>query len=111
MCIVCRKFNYYTLSLANCATVSKGEIGFCNCNACSEDEGDCDSHNDCQAGLTCGSNNCPALLGFAFEVDCCYQPTLGDQHFCSSGTPCGENEGDCDDHDECQGGLDRKSVV
>ena len=68
-------------------------------------EGNCDAHDECQDGLFCGSNNCPASLGFDSEVDCCYQPTLGDEHFCASGIPCGENEGDCDAHDECQYGL------
>ena len=29
-------------------------------------------HIECQDGLACGSNNCPASLGFDFEVDCCY---------------------------------------
>ena len=52
-----------------------GEIGFCICNTCSENEGDCDFHNECQDGLFCGSNNCPAYLGFDSEFDCCYQPT------------------------------------
>ena len=105
MCIVCRKFNYYTVSLANFVTVSKGEIGFCHCNTCSEDEGNCDVHDECQDGLACGSNNCPASLDFDSEVDCCYQPSLGDENFCAFGIPCGENEGDCDAHDECQNGL------
>jgi hypothetical protein len=59
----------------------------------------------CQDGTVCGLNNCPVLLGFDSEVDCCYQPTLGDEHFCASGLPCGQNEGDCDAHDECQDGL------
>ena len=94
-----------TLSLVNCATASNGEIGFCNCNTCSETEGDCDSHDDCQDGLFCGSKNCLASLGFDTEVDCCYQSTLGDENFCSSGIPCGENEGNCDSHAECQVGL------
>ena len=93
------------LSLVNLVTVSNGEIGFCNCNTCSENEGDCDSHDECQDGLFCGSNNCPASLGFDSEVDCCYQPTVGDEDFCASATPCGEDEGDCDSHDECQDGL------
>ena len=35
------------LSLVNCATASNGEIGFCNCNTCSENEGDCDAHDEC----------------------------------------------------------------
>ena len=64
-------FNWNTLSLADCATISNGEIGFCYCNTCSENEGDCDSHYECQDGLFCGSNNCPASLGFDSEIDCC----------------------------------------
>ena len=96
------KLNYNTLYLVNCATASNGDIGFCNCNSCSENEGDCDSHDECQTGLVCGSNNCNASLDFDSEVDCCYQPTVGDEHFCASGIPCGENEGDCDSHNECQ---------
>ena len=63
------------LSLVNCATASNGEIGFCYCNTCSENEGDCDTHDECQDGLACGSNNCPASLVFDSEIDCCYQPT------------------------------------
>ena len=91
-----------TLSLVNCATLSNGDDEFCNCNTCSENIGDCDSHYHCQDGLACGSNNCPASLGFASEVDCCYQPTVGDENFCATGITCGENEGDCDSHNECQ---------
>ena len=80
-------------------------MGFCHCHSCSENEGDCDSNEECQNGLACGSNNCTATLGCDSEVDCCYQPTLGDEDFCASEMPCGENEGDCDSHDECQSGL------
>ena len=61
-----------TLSLVNCATASNGDDEFCYCNTCSENEGNCDSHNECQDGLICGSNNCPASLGFDSEVDCCF---------------------------------------
>ena len=89
------------LSLVNCNTASNGEIGFCNCNTCFENEGDCDSHDECQDGIFCGSNNCPASLGFDSEFDCCYQPTIGDEHFCASGMPCGEDEGDCDQGEWC----------
>ena len=88
--------------IVNCANVSLGDDEYCFCNTCSENEGDCDSHNECQASLACGSNNCPASLGFEFEIDCCYQPILGDEDFCSSGILCGEDEGDCDSHYECQ---------
>ena len=66
-----QKFNYHNLSLVNCATVINGEIGFCGCYTCSEYEGDCDAHAECQDGLICGSKNCPALLGFDSEIDCC----------------------------------------
>ena len=38
---------------------------------CYENEGDCDAHDECQDGLLCGSNNCPASLGYGSEVDCC----------------------------------------
>ena len=50
---------------------SNGEIGFCKCNPCSENEGDCDSDDECQDGHICGYNNCPISLGFGTEVDCC----------------------------------------
>ena len=55
----------------NCVTVRNGEIGFCNCNTCSENEGHCDSNSECQSNHFCGSNNCPASLGFDSEIDCC----------------------------------------
>ena len=104
-CILKVIFNCNTLSLVNCATASNGEIGFCYCNTCSENEGDCDAHDECQDGLACGSNNCPALLGFGSEVDCCYQPTLGDEDFCTIDEPCEVDEGDCDSNDECKNHL------
>ena len=81
-----------------------GDIGYCACYSCSENEGDCDTHDECQNGLFCGSSNCPISFGNP-EADCCYKPTLGSEHFCAAGIPCGENEGDCDSHDECQNGL------
>ena len=67
-----------------------------------ENEGDCDNHDECQDNLFCGEGNCKAHLNFDSHIDCCYQPTLGDEHFCTSGSPCGENEGDCDSDSECQ---------
>ena len=63
--------NCNTLPLVNCATASNGYDEFCYCNACSENEGDCDFHDECEDGFACGSNNCPASLGFGSEVDCC----------------------------------------
>ena len=94
-----------TFSLVNCTTTCNGEIGFCNCNACAENEGDCDIHDECQEGLVCGSKNCPASLGFASIVDCCYKPTLGDEYFCTTDNPCDVDEGNCDSHNECQTNL------
>ena len=50
-----------------------GNEDFCTTvTPCGEDEGDCDSYDECQDGLACGSNNCPASLGFDSEVDCCH---------------------------------------
>ena len=57
--------------LVNCATASNGYDEFCYCNTCSENEGDCDFHDECQDSLFCGSNTCPTSLGFELEVDCC----------------------------------------
>ena len=34
-------------------------------------EGNCDAHDECLEDLFCGSNNCPASLGFDSEIDCC----------------------------------------
>ena len=82
------------------------EDDFCSSeNPCGTDNGDCDTHDECQVGLYCGSNNCPSSLGFHSEFDCCYVPAVGDEHFCTTSNPCAENEGDCDTHDECQTGL------
>ena len=69
------KFKYNTHSLVNCGTASNGDDQFCYCTTCSENEGDCDYPDECDNGLFCGSNNCPASLGFDSEVDCCYRPT------------------------------------
>ena len=93
------------LSLVNCNTSSIGDIGFCYCKTCSENEGDCDSHVECQTGLACGLNNCPNSLGHDSEVDCCYQSTVGDEHFCTTDNSCGLDEGDCDSNNECQTNL------
>ena len=45
---------------------------YCTPNkTCGLNEGDCDSHDDCQGGLFCGSDNCPTSLGFDPDTDCC----------------------------------------
>ena len=38
---------------------------------CTDNEGDCDYNSECQSNHFCGSNNCPAALGFESEFDCC----------------------------------------
>jgi len=40
-------------------------------NQCGENEGDCDKDEDCEAGLKCGSDNCPGRKLFCFS-DSCY---------------------------------------
>ena len=82
-----------------------GDFGFCSCNNCAEWEGDCNSHSECQYDLVCGLNNCPASLGFNSDVDCCYNATLGDEDFCTTEAPCGDDKGDCDSNNECQSSL------
>ena len=82
------------------------EDDFCTTEyQCGTDQGDCDTHDECQDGLFCGSNNCPDSLGFHSEFDCCYVPTIGDEHFCTTENPCAVDEGDCDSNDECQTNL------
>ena len=82
------------------------ENDFCTSDdPCGTDDGDCDIHDECKDGLVCGSNNCPDSLGFDSEFDCCFAPNVGDENFCASGIPCGENEGDCDSNYECQANL------
>ena len=49
-----------------------GDEDFCNVEyPCLVDEGDCDSNEECQSELFCGSNNCPNLLGVSSRIDCC----------------------------------------
>ena len=86
----------------HCGNVTNGNIGFCACKSCSENKGDCDSDNDCEQGLACGSNNCPDYLGFNSEVDCCYTLAVGHEDFCTTNKPCEADEGDCDSHEECK---------
>ena len=43
-------------------------------NLCGIGDGDCDSDDQCQGDLICGSNNCDTSLGFGSEWDCCYDP-------------------------------------
>ena len=82
------------------------EDDFCTTEKpCAKNEGDCDTHDECQDGLACGSNNCLDSLGFHSEFDCCYYPSIGDEHFCTTDHPCAVDEGDCDSNNECQTNL------
>ena len=82
-----------------------GDIAYCHCHNCKENDGDCDSDDDCVNNLVCGTNNCPEDLGFESNIDCCYTPLLGDEKFCSVEFPCKKDEGDCDFHAECGGSF------
>ena len=42
-------------------------------NPCGHYEGNCNFDNDCEPRLKCGMNNCPAFLGYAPSVDCCFK--------------------------------------
>ena len=85
--------------------MSLGDIAYCQCHPCWENDGDCDSDDECMDNYICGTNNCPEILGFESNVDCCYTSLLGDENFCQVEFPCGEQEGDCDTNDECQESL------
>jgi len=97
--------------------------GACQAGACGIDQGDCNGNDGCdQTGpaLACGTNNCPADQGRPL-ADCCYDPATVDPatactgggpltwSCCRSeadgGVPCGENQGDCDEDDDCAGDL------
>ena len=45
-------------------------------NKCRENEGDCDSDEDCLQGLKCGVDNCKQKSGLEWDStdDCCYKP-------------------------------------
>ena len=80
-----------------------GTWGTCSTsNLCGEDEGDCDHDGQCREGHMCGIDNCRSSLGFESFYDCCYSV---EEDFCTIDSPCGENMGDCDSNDVCQGNL------
>ena len=82
------------------------ENDFCTSeNLCGTNQGDCDTHDECQDGHKCGSNNCPDSIGFHSDFDCCYAPPVGDEDFCTTDNPCAVDEGDCDSSNECQTNL------
>ena len=102
-------FGSWTDCCYNQTLLNMGDAHFCTVdNPCEENEGDCGNDNDCQTGLTCGTDNCPASLGFDSSIDCCNNHSSlknGDLGFCSTSYPCAENEGDCENDNHCQDGL------
>ena len=89
-----------------CYSPMNGDISFCSSGIpCKTDEGDCDTHDECENNLRCGEKNCNATLGFNTQTDCCYDAAMGDPEYCTMENPCGVDEGDCDSDDECQTGL------
>ena len=88
-----------------CFGISEGDEHFCTTlNTCGLDQGDCDANDECMIGLVCGIDNCNYNTSNT-GLDCCYNATIGDNHFCASGIPCGMYEGDCDSDDECENDL------
>ena len=56
-------------------TYCNGGNGCCTpTNPCPENQGDCDSDNDCRGNLKCGEDNCPKNTGHSKYDDCCYNP-------------------------------------
>ena len=91
-----------------CYNATIGDYQFCSSGIqCGINEGDCDSDDECQNDLVCGTDNCNynASLGFSSDLDCCYNPVMGDPDFCTVSNPCGLDEGGCSSNDECQTDL------
>ena len=101
--------------------VDKGKC--CNSKEpCEEGEGNCENNSECKEGLVCGINNCKQFsLSFHEKDDCCEKPLTSSTTFlpkarcqgrnvdkgkcCSTGNPCEEGEGDCENDSECSGSL------
>ena len=80
-------------------------VSYCSPTAkCHGNEGDCDKHEDCQAGLVCSQqlDNCGKTWGSDKFYDCCMKPSWS---YCTPTSPCHENEGDCDKDEDCVGDL------
>jgi hypothetical protein len=90
-----------------------GDYDFCSTSSpCSEGEGDCDSDAECVSGTEC-VHDVGAGYGHASNVDMCEASgsVPGDWDFCSSASPCGSGEGDCDSDAQCSGSLQCVSNV
>ena len=111
-------FENSTNALIRCGGSQTDTASCCtSVSPCGINEGDCDDHFECQGELMCGIDNCINILpsdNFPSTHDCCYSPFLCDgssnndidtTSCCTSVSPCGINEGDCDNNLECQGEL------
>jgi len=76
-------------------------------HTCSENQGDCDTDEDCEWDLFCGVNNCPS--GSESDADCCTARVCDGSttawRCCTPTFQCGPAEGDCDSHDDCSAGF------
>ena len=84
-----------------CYNAINGDPEFCTAeNPCAADEGDCDTHTQCQTGLYCDYiNDCPASLGFATGTNCCgTQPVT-----CPMSLAQLVGDGACDDYSNNEG--------
>jgi hypothetical protein len=96
--------------------VNKGVSGCSASKKCSVCQGDCDSDNDCKAGLQCFQRDDATIIhgcmkggtGDVKTYDYCYNPTLK-VHFgvngCTAAKKCGQCQGDCDRDTDCKKGL------
>ena len=92
---------------------------------CADGEGDCDDDSECNETLLCGNDNCGSG---PIEMDCCFRLCHNDSDclnqecntdtnqcrldsystnwsYCSEYSLCHQEEGDCDQHVECEGEL------
>jgi len=89
-------------------------------DGCTIGQGDCDDNNDCRGPLLCGVNNCDQPDSARPLADCCVDPSNptgeGENTPCDGTAPnawgcctpqnqCGENQGDCDNNDDCLDGF------
>ena len=81
-----------------CKASSNGYDECSTSNKCSAGEGHCQSHDECQSGLVCGTQNCAS--NYPSDYNCCMTPS---QDYCTASNQCIDGEGDCDSHNECQG--------
>jgi len=95
---------------ASC-TLPPGHYDLCTvCGPCEEGEGDCDSDDECQDGLTCASD-IGQEYGLGEFVDVCVDSQSscpvepGNYDYCELCGPCTDEQGDCDSDSDCAEGL------